>query len=253
MKHRFRSATDPVEFGVKMNPMLKLPKVFRAPNLTELAYLSVKQHLLNGKLVEGSRLTEEALSSQLGISKSPVREALTRLESEGLIVIESRRGAYVRKFSIRETRDLYNVRELLEVHAVGIARLSPGLLRDLAESIERTRYHLEHGDMIAHVEEDIRFHSMIAAATENEELCRILENVQHKSLLSRAKTYHLSATTAPVSHQKIYRALKAGDRAAAQQAMSEHIAFVRDTLLESLQFADAAVAEMEAATVGAGF
>jgi DNA-binding GntR family transcriptional regulator len=236
-----------------MNSMLKLPKVFRAPNLTELAYLSVKQHLLNGELVEGSRLTEEALSSQLGISKSPVREALTRLESEGLVVIESRRGAYVRKFSIRETRDLYNVRELLEVHAVGIAKLSPALLRELAESIERTRFHLDNGDMVAHVEEDIRFHSTIATATENEELCRILENVQHKSLLSRAKTYHLSATTAPASHQKIYRALKAGDRAAAQQAMSEHIAFVRDALLESLQFADSAIAEMEAATVGAGF
>jgi DNA-binding GntR family transcriptional regulator len=236
-----------------MNYMLKLPKVFRAPNLTELAYLSVKQHLLSGELGEGSRLTEEALSSQLGISKSPVREALTRLESEGLVVIESRRGAYVRKFSIRETRDLYNVRELLEVHAVGIAKLSPALLQELAESVDRTRYHLEHGDMVAHVEEDIRFHSMIAAATENEELAHILENIQHKSLLSRAKTYHLSATTAPASHRKIYLALKAGDRPAAQRAMGEHIAFVREALLESLEFGDAALAEMEAATVGAGF
>jgi len=233
--------------------MLKLPKVFRAPNLTELAYLSVKQHLLSGELVEGARLTEESLSSQLGISKSPVREALTRLESEGLVVIESRRGAFVRKFSVRETRDLYDVRHLLEVHAVGLARLSPALLQNLAESIERTKYHLEHGDMIAHVEEDIRFHSLIAAAAENEELCRILENVQHKSLLSRAKTYHLSATTAPASHQKIYRALKADDREAAQQAMSEHITFVRDTLLKSLQAADEALAEMEAASVGANF
>jgi DNA-binding GntR family transcriptional regulator len=233
--------------------MLKLPKVFRAPNLTELAYLSVKQHLLSGELTEGSRLTEEALSSQLGISKSPVREALTRLESEGLVVIESRRGAYVRKFTVRETRDLYNVRELLEVHAVGIAKLSPELLRELSESVERTRYHLEHSDMVAHVEEDIRFHGLIAAATENDELCRMLENIQHKSLLSRAKTYHLSATTAPASHQKIYRALKAGNRAAAQQAMSEHIAFVRDALLESLESADTALAEMEAASVGATF
>ena len=231
--------------------MLKLPKVFRAPNLTELAYQSVKQHLLSGELVEGSRLTEESLSSQLGISKSPVREALTRLESEGLVVIESRRGAFVRKFSIRETRELYDVRQLLEVHAVGIAKLSTALLNELAESVERTRHHLEVGDMLAHVEEDMRFHGMIAAATENDELCRILENVQHKSLLSRAKTYHLSATTAPASHQKIYRALKAGNRRAAQEAMSEHIAFVRDALLESLEAADLAISELEAASIGA--
>src|SRR5665213_2959234 len=64
--------------------MVNLPKVLRAPTLTDLAYLSLKQHLLHGKLVEGARLTEEALSTQLGISKSPVREALTRLESEGV-------------------------------------------------------------------------------------------------------------------------------------------------------------------------
>src|ERR1700712_2052167 len=177
--------------------MLNLPKVPRAPNLTELAYLSVKQHLLNGGLREGSRLTEEALSSQLGISKSPVREALTRLESEGLVVIESRRGAFVRKFSTRETRELYDVRELLEVHAVGIANLTPEMLNELAESVERTRQHLEAGDMVAHVDEDMRFHGIIAAATDNDELYRILENIQQKSLLSRAKTYHLSAATAP--------------------------------------------------------
>jgi DNA-binding GntR family transcriptional regulator len=234
--------------------MLKLPKVLRAPNLTDLAYLSVKQHLLSGELGEGSRLTEEALSSQLGISKSPVREALTRLESEGLVVIEARRGAHVRKFSSRETRDLYDVRELLEVHAVGIAKISPTMLRELAESIERTRQYLEQGDKAAHVEEDIRFHGIIAAATENEELCRLLENVQHKSLLSRAKTYYLSATTAPTSHQKIYRALKLGDRPAAQQAMSEHIAFVREALLRSLETAEAvSLTEMEAASVGANY
>jgi DNA-binding GntR family transcriptional regulator len=233
--------------------MLTLSKVLRVPNLTELAYLSVKQHLLSGELGEGARLTEESLSSQLGISKSPVREALNRLESEGLVVIEARRGAFVRKFSTAETRDLYDVRQLLEVHAVGIAKLSPELLRELAESVERTHYHLEREDMVAHVEEDIRFHSLIAAATENDELARMLENVQHKSLLSRAKTYHLSASTAPASHQKIYSALKQGDRLAAQQAMSEHIAFVRDALLQSLEEADAALAEMEAATVEAGF
>lgn len=220
--------------------MTNLPKVPRAPNLTELAYLSVKQHLLNGELIEGSRLTEDALSTQLGISKSPVREALTRLESEGLVVIESRRGAYVRKFTMDETRDLYDVRELLEVHAVGIARITPAMLLELAESISRTRHYLEVGDQVAHVEEDIRFHGIIAASTGNAELARMLDNVQHKTLLSRAKTYYLSSPTAPVSHEKIYRALKQGNCTAAQQAMREHIAYVRESLLRSLENAEAA-------------
>ncbi len=104
--------------------MLKLTK---NPNLTEQAYQSVKRQLLNGSFPEGSKLTEEYLSSALGISKSPVREALMRLESEGLIIIESRRGAYVRKFSAKEVHDLYDVRALLEVHAVSSARITPEL------------------------------------------------------------------------------------------------------------------------------
>jgi len=81
----------------------KLPKL---PNLTESAYLSLKQHMLDGSLVEGARLTEESLATKLGISKSPVREALNRLETEGLVRIESRRGAYVRKFTTLESRGL---------------------------------------------------------------------------------------------------------------------------------------------------
>ncbi len=215
--------------------MLKIPKY---PNLTELAYLHVKQYILEGSLREGTKLTEESLATQLGISKSPVREALNRLESDGLVLIEPRRGAYVRKFSLKEACDLYGVREVLEVHAVGMAQITPSLLTDLAESIARTRKNLEVGDMMAHVEEDIRFHNFIAAATGNDELCRMVENVNQKSVLCRSKTYALSATTAPKSHSRIYLALKEGRRQLAQEAMRDHIVFVRDTLLNSLRAAE---------------
>ena len=212
--------------------MLRLP---RSPNLTELAYQSVKQQLLNGSFREGSKLTEEYLSGLLGISKSPVREALMRLESEGLICIEARRGAYVRKFSAREARDLYDVRALREVHAVGTAKITPELLERMAESIERTRSYLESGDKLRHIEEDIHFHGLIAGSTGNAEFGRLLDNIQQKSLLCRMATYYLSATTAPASHQHIYDAMRDGDRERAQRAMHEHILFVRDSLLRSME------------------
>ncbi|AEU36753.1 GntR family transcriptional regulator [Granulicella mallensis] len=210
-------------------------KISKPPNLTELAYLSVKQSLVDGSLGEGQRLTEESLSTQLGISKSPIREALTRLESEGLLNIEARRGAYVRRFNSKDVSDLYDLRELLEVHAVGLAVITPAFLGALAESIEHTRKHLDAGDRMAHVEEDIRFHNLIAAATGNEELRRVLENMNHKSLLCRSKTFNLSSTMAPVSHSRIYLALKDGERVLAQQAMKDHIQYVRNSLLRSLK------------------
>jgi DNA-binding GntR family transcriptional regulator len=221
--------------------MLKLTK---NPNLTEQAYQSVKRQLLNGSFPEGSRLTEEYLSGQLGISKSPVREALMRLESEGLICIEARRGAYVRKFSAKEVRDLYDVRALLEMHAVGIAKITPELLKRMAESIERTRGHVESGDRLRHIEEDMHFHGLIASSTENEEFGRLLDNIQQKSLLCRMTTFYLSAAMAPVSHQHIYLAMRGGDRKQAQREMQEHILFVRDALLRSLE-GNTAIADID--------
>jgi DNA-binding GntR family transcriptional regulator len=216
--------------------MLKIPKY---PNLTELAYLHVKKYILEGSLEEGAKLTEETLATQLGISKSPVREALNRLESDGLISIESRRGAFVRRFSLKEATDLYALRELLEVHSVGLAKVTPQFLSDLAASIERTRTNLHDGNMMAHVEEDIRFHNLIASATDNGELRRVIENINQKSILCRSKTYRLSASTAPESHRRIYLALQNGDRELAQQAMREHIVFVRDALLRFLEAEEA--------------
>ncbi|HUV71125.1 MAG TPA: GntR family transcriptional regulator [Terracidiphilus sp.] len=212
--------------------MLKIPKY---PNLTELAYLHVKQSILDGSLGEGSKLTEEILATQLGISKSPVREALNRLESEGLVSIESRRGAHVRRFSLKDAEDLFTVRELLEVHAVGLARITPAFLDELAESIDRTRRNLDSDCLMAYIEEDIRFHNLIAAATANDELRRIIENINQKSILCRSKTYRISASISPDSHSRIYCALRDGNRERAQEAMRDHILLVRDSLLQSLQ------------------
>ncbi len=166
--------------------MLKIPKY---PNLTELAYLHIKQYILEGSFSEGTKLTEDALAAQLGISKSPVREALNRLESEGLVSIEPRRGAYVRWFSIQEACDLYALRELLEVHAVGLAKITPSLLKDLAESIDRIKADLDERNTIAYIEEDIRFHNLIAAATGSKELYRILEKVTRaKAVLNNRRS-----------------------------------------------------------------
>jgi DNA-binding GntR family transcriptional regulator len=212
-------------------------KLAQLPNLTELTYRSIKQNLLDGTLGELSRLTEESLASQLGISKSPVREALNRLEAEGLIIIESRKGAFVRQFSSKEVRDLYELREILETHSIDAAVISPKLLADLSASISRTEKHLKAGNKLQHIEEDLRFHGMITAATGNQELCRVLENIQQKSLLCRSKSYELSATTAPVAHRRIYESLKNGSKQEARLAMKDHITFVRERLLASLKSA----------------
>ncbi len=204
-------------------------------NLTSLAYNSIKQYILDGKLDEGARLTEEFLSSTLGISKSPIREALNRLETEGLIRIEPRRGAYLQDFSTKDIGDLYDLREALEMHVVQTAQLSPELIAELKQSVRRMRKFLKDNDKAHYIDEDMRFHASLATATGNDRLCKVLENVQNQIWIFRRKTYDLSSSTAPDFHEAIIAAFEAGERAAAVRAMSEHITTVGRKLVDSLR------------------
>ncbi|HEX3941931.1 MAG TPA: GntR family transcriptional regulator [Acidobacteriaceae bacterium] len=211
--------------------MASIQKLDAPQNLTVLAYDSIKRYILEGNLDQDTRLTEEYLSSQLGISKSPVREALISLQTEGLIRIEPRRGTFLRRFTLQEVKDLYDLRETLEVYAVSIAEISPQLLAELRESVERTREFVRSGDKIGHIEEDMKFHGLIAQAGGNSELCRLLANIQNQIWLCRCKTYSLSSSTAAAAHLTIVDAVCANDRQAAQECMREHISLVRNRLM----------------------
>lgn len=209
---------------------LKIPS-----NLTTLAYSSIKEYILNGRMDESSRLTEEFLSTQLGISKSPIREALNRLETEGLIRIEPRKGAYLRRLSPQEITDLYDLREALETHVMRTAKVTPELLEELRQSLKRQRAYLKTNDKAHYIEEDVRFHSMLAHATENDRLCAVLENMQNQIWLTRRSTYDLSSSTAPGHHASILEALESNDRDKAESAMQAHIRNVCQRLLAFLQ------------------
>jgi DNA-binding GntR family transcriptional regulator len=209
---------------------LKIPS-----NLTTLAYNSIKEYILEGKLDEDSRLTEEFLSTQLGISKSPIREALNRLETEGLIKIEPRKGAYLRRLSPDEVTELYDLREALETHVVRTANLTPALFAELHQSLKRQRSYLKANDRARYIEEDVHFHAELAQATANAHLCAVLENIQNQIWLSRRKTYDLSSSTAPGHHEAIMTALEHKDRDKAEEIMREHIQNVRQRLVEFLE------------------
>jgi DNA-binding GntR family transcriptional regulator len=215
--------------------MRSLNKIAAPQNLTALAYSSIKTYILRADLDEETRLTEEFLSNQLGISKSPVREALNSLHTQGLIRIEARRGAYLRRFTAKEVKDLYDLREALEVYAVGAAIVTPQLLSELRESTKRTSKFFKANDRIGHIEEDTKFHGLIASATNNAELCHVLANIQNQIWLCRRKTYDLSASTSPSAHKAILEALEKGNLKEAQSAMRSHIGLVRQRLLNFMQ------------------
>ena len=207
-------------------------------NLTTLAYKTIKDSIWDGHLDEGARLTEERLSRQLGISKSPIREALNRLETEGLIRIEPRRGAYLRTFSIKEIDDLYGIREALEVHAVATVKVTPELTQRLWDSVERLKQYRELNDKFRHLEEAVNFHTILASGTGNEQLAKILDNLHQQVWLFRRKTYDASKSSAYAAHRAIVSSLVKGDKAEAQCLMHEHVSSVRRKLLAQLRSHD---------------
>jgi DNA-binding GntR family transcriptional regulator len=215
--------------------MLSMKKLEAPQNLTALAYNSIKAYILREDLDERTKLTEELLSKHLGISKSPVREALNSLHTEGLVRIEARRGAHLRRFSAKEVEDLYGLREALEIYAVGAAEITPGLIAELRKSTQRTRRFLKANDKLSHIEEDAKFHGLIATATGNAELSRVLINIQNQIWMCRRKTYDLSSSTAPDAHQAILEALENGNRKQAQAAMRSHISLVRQRLIAFME------------------
>lgn len=217
------------------NPAPSIERLEAPQNLTALAYNSIKAYILREELNEETKLTEESLSQQLGISKSPVREALNSLHSEGLVRIEARRGAYLRRFSSKEVRDLYDLREALEIYAIGVVELTSGLIKDLRQSTQRTRQLLKAGDRLGHIEEDANFHGLIATATGNFELARMLTNIQNQIWICRRKTYDLSSSTTAEAHLAILEAIENGNRKEAQDAMRSHISLVRQRLIAFME------------------
>jgi DNA-binding GntR family transcriptional regulator len=208
-----------------------IEKLDAVTSLTDQAHRSIKRFILAGSLDTRERLTESFFADRLGISKSPVREALNALQNEGLLRIEPRRGIYVHRFSAKEITDLYDLREALEVFATQTVEITNDLIEGLRHSLHRTQQLLDLDDKAAYIEEDILFHQMIVNSTGNEQLSRVHGNIQDKLWLCRCQTYQLTSPDTPSAHKSITDALASFDRDAASKATQEHIRFVRNALL----------------------
>src|SRR5262245_3618816 len=153
----------------------------RSP-LKESAYTEIKRRILDGVFSPGTFLSERKLSGQLGMSKTPIRAALERLELEGHVTISPQQGIFVRDLSVHEIADLYEMRAALETY---IARTVAGRLS--AEQSERVRANLKAqqelgagGDIHAAVALDARFHLLFCEFLGNRELLRVMGQLRDK-------------------------------------------------------------------------
>jgi DNA-binding GntR family transcriptional regulator len=209
---------------------LKIPE-----NLTQQAYRHIRDEIIQGRLDGRQHLTENYFADRFRISKSPVREALNRLESEGLITIVPRRGAFVAELSVHDIEEIFELREALEAAVVRDAVLNDKVLSHMRTAVMSANQYREKNDKANYIRADASFHTTLVEASSNSRLKKILENMRNQMLIVRARTFELSSHTSVKQHQSILEAIEAGDREQAANLMAEHIRSVRARLASHLQ------------------
>lgn len=202
--------------------------------ITDVVYDRLRAAILSSQLQAGSRLSVPALADALGVSRSPVREAIIRLINDRLVTEERRRGAMVAEIGLWELASLYEIREVLEGLAARLAteHRQPTFLAELQELL---RYHEEgiaSGAAERAFDADIAFHLAVRKATGNVVLVDLLDNIQTQVRLAMLTT---SATAGPQlaleDHRLIYREINAGNTIGAEHAARKHVSRLRDSLL----------------------
>ena len=200
------------------------------------AYSALHAAIVAGGLSPGERLVEEELAERLGSSRGAVRGALVRLAYEGLVVRSPNRGARVRRYSLEEAVEVLEARAALESVAAGYAALrrTGEEARELEALIDEMRSLHEQGELLEMSERNALLHRRILEISGHEVARDIAERLHSQVVRFQFRTV-LAAGRPPKSlaeHERIVAAIAAGDRAAAEHAMREHLGNVAAVLGE---------------------
>jgi DNA-binding GntR family transcriptional regulator len=195
----------------------------------------IRQAILDGRLAPGHRLTEERLARELGISRTPVREALKVLQSEGLVDAAPNRSATVRAYEPGDLEDMYQLRALLEGYAARRAatRLTDEQLLSLRASCERFEAMSPDDDLRQLVRENFVFHNTILEAAASSRLTGMVRQVVELPLVYKSYVWYSPEQTriSQHYHRQIARALERRDAERAELVMKEHVLEARDVLI----------------------
>jgi DNA-binding GntR family transcriptional regulator len=214
------------------------------PPASALAADAIREAILDGRFTPGLRLKEERLAAQLGISRTPIREALLLLQAEGLIEAVPNRGAFVRSFDVVELLDMYELRALLEGHAARRAavRMTPDQFSDLRSSRDRFKALVDTSGSVSLdlvkklVRENGIFHDSILEAAADRRLSAMVRQVVALPLVYRSYVWYSShqARVSAHAHAKLVCALEQRDASRAERLMREHVYEARDVLTQHI-------------------
>jgi DNA-binding GntR family transcriptional regulator len=210
---------------------LTTPAATKSPAAAERVYLHVKGGVLDRSYEGGTLLTEGDLAEAVGVSRTPVREALLRLEAEGLLKLYPKKGALVLPVSVQEIADVVETRLLVELHAVAkvVDAVPQRLIERLEESLAEQRGHAEAGDLAAFAVADRQFHAEIVKAAGNRILAHLYDQLRDRQLRMGVATMHAEPSRVAknlAEHTEILRALRDGAARTAADVVERHVSWV---------------------------
>ena len=202
------------------------------PNLRDQIYDILKNMIVLREIKPGEKINEEQLARQTGVSRTPIREALCRLENEKIVKMIPRRGAYVRQQSPETIREVLEVREALEglVSRLATRHMDERLLEKLRKCLAHINAVPDEACYLTnYTHADVQFHSLLLAASRNQMLQKMMETVNTHLQIIRLRTVVLPgrAKKTVEEHHTILTAMAERDEKAAEKRMREHIASVR--------------------------
>lgn len=208
--------------------------------LREIVYEELRNLILTGKIKPGTRMMEIELAEDMGVSRTPIREAIRKLEKEGLVVIEPRKGAYASEVSVKDMEDILEVRANLEGLAAYLAaeRMTEAEKKALEEVKVKFREAVNEGNMADMISYDTKFHHMIVEASKNNHLIHMVEQLQELVLRFRYiyyKDFKRAEDMIP-EHKRIFEEIVSGNGANARFEAFNHIDKLKDMIMHEETF-----------------
>ncbi len=195
--------------------------------LREIVYEELKRQILVGEIAPGTRMMEVDLADDMGVSRTPVREAIRKLEKEGLVTIEPRRGAYASDISIKDMVDVLEVRQNLEGMAAALAarKVTEEEKRDFIKASQAYNDAVSSGNTEEIIKCDEYFHQLIVNYSNNKTLMQLLSQVQELALRFRYIYYDDFSRyeRMPMEHEEIEEAILSGDTKKARVVAEKHV------------------------------
>ena len=207
-----------MDFEVNMNEYLPL---------RDVVFNTLRKAILRGELKPGERLMEIQLANKLGVSRTPIREAIRKLELEGLVLMIPRKGAEVAQITEKNMQDVLEVRKALEELSVQLVceRITPEQVEEMTMAAEDFRKVLKSGDVTKIAEADVKFHDIIFAATNNQRLITLLNNLREQMYWFRVEYLKQKECYPQLleEHDKLIALISGGEVEEACELMGCHI------------------------------